>query len=265
MADDFRLLVDFLRHEMAMVALVDQHRGRGGFQHLPLHRSAARVVDRDAVARDLDPVAVFEIADGVGEGRERDRVGAEIHLALAVADRERRALARADQQIVLAREQKGQRESAAQLRKRGGDRIGRRTPLLHLAADQMRHHFGVGLGDELGAVLFELLAQFAVILDDAVMHHRHLLGGMRMRVILGRPAMCRPAGVTDADGAGERLLEQALFQIFQFAFGAAARELPALERGDARGVIAAIFEPLQRIDQLVRDGLAAENPDDPAH
>ncbi len=129
----------------------------------------------------------------------------------------------------------------------------------------MRHHFGVGLADEFGAVLFQLLAQLAIILDDAVVHHRHLLGGMRMRVVLGRAAMRRPAGVTDADDAGERLLEQALFQIFQFAFGAPAREQPALKRGDARGVIAAIFEPLQRIDQLVRDGLTAENPDDPAH
>jgi hypothetical protein len=29
MADDFRLLVDFLRHEMAVIALVD-HEGTGG-------------------------------------------------------------------------------------------------------------------------------------------------------------------------------------------------------------------------------------------
>ena len=40
---------------------------------------------------------------------------AEGHLAFAVADRERRTLARADQEIVFTREQEGERESAAQL------------------------------------------------------------------------------------------------------------------------------------------------------
>jgi bifunctional UDP-N-acetylglucosamine pyrophosphorylase/glucosamine-1-phosphate N-acetyltransferase len=71
--------------------------------------------------------------------------------------------------------------------------------------------------------------------------------------------------LADADGAGERLVVQALFQVLQFAFGAAARELAALQRGDARGIIATIFEPLQRIDQLSGDGLAAEYPNDPTH
>ena len=47
-------------------------------------------------------------------GRERQRVGAEIHFAVAVADRERRALARPDQEIVLALEQIDEREGAAQ-------------------------------------------------------------------------------------------------------------------------------------------------------
>jgi len=41
---------------------------------------------------------------------------AEIHLAVAVADRERRALAGADHQIVMAPEDERQRERAAQLR-----------------------------------------------------------------------------------------------------------------------------------------------------
>ena len=42
-------------------------------------------------------------------------------------------------------------------------------------------------------------------------------------------------------------------------------ELPVLERGDAGGIVAAIFEPLQRIDDQRRDRLAAQNADDAAH
>ena len=127
-ADHFRLLVDFLRHEMAMVALVDQHRRGRGFStcRLTARPLASRI--GDAVAAELDPVAFLQIADGVGEGRERDGVGAEIHLAVAIADRERRALARADQEVVLAGEQEGEREGAAQLRQRGGDCLGGRRP-----------------------------------------------------------------------------------------------------------------------------------------
>ena len=109
------------------------------------------VVDLDALARHHGPVAVLEIADGVGERRERDRVGAEIHLAVAVADRERRALAGADQQILLAGEQEGQRERAAQPRQRRLDRLDRRLALLHLVGDEMRDHLGVGLAAELRA------------------------------------------------------------------------------------------------------------------
>ena len=118
-ADDLGLLVDFLRHEMAVIALVDQERRGVRFQHGALHdlRRAASWTSAPCAGED-DPVAVLEIADGVGERRERDRIGAEIHLAVAVADRERRALARADQKIVLAGEQEGERKGAAQPRQR---------------------------------------------------------------------------------------------------------------------------------------------------
>ena len=118
MTDDLGLLVDFLRHEMAMVALVDQHHRSLRFQHRALDDLAVAVVDFGAVAGHDHPIAVFEIAHHVGERRERDGVGAEIHRALAEADRERRAAPCADQKILLAGEQKREREGAAQSRQR---------------------------------------------------------------------------------------------------------------------------------------------------
>ncbi len=54
------------------------------------------------LARQHDEIAVFKVGQTVGEGRERQRVGAEIHFSLAIADGERGALARADQKILLA-------------------------------------------------------------------------------------------------------------------------------------------------------------------
>jgi len=54
------------------------------------------------------------MGNAVGEGRERERVGPQIHLALSVADRERRPFPRSDQQILLALEQVDQRKGASQ-------------------------------------------------------------------------------------------------------------------------------------------------------
>ncbi len=112
----------------------------------------------------------------------------------------------------------------------------------------MRDNLGVGIGGKFGALLFEFAAQLSKILDDAVVHHRELFGGVRMGVVLGRPAMRRPAGVADADGAIERLAHEPGFEVFQLALGATPRELAAFERGDARGIVAPVFEALERID-----------------
>ena len=43
------------------------------------------------------------------------------------------------------------------------------------------------------------------IFDDTVMHYRHFIGGVRMRVGFRRHTMRRPAGVADAGAAFQRL------------------------------------------------------------
>ncbi len=65
--------------------------------------------------------------------------------------------------------------------------------------------------------------------------------------------------------AGERLGLQSRFEVLEFALGAAAFELTALERGNACGIVTAIFEALERIHQLLRDRSAPENADNAAH
>jgi len=55
--------------------------------------------------------------------------------------------------------------------------------------------------------------------------------------------------MADADQPVQRFLFQSVGQIAQFAFGAAAVQMPLLQRRDAGGIIAAIFEPLQGLDQ----------------
>jgi hypothetical protein len=136
----------------------------------------------------------LEIGDAVGEGAERERVRAQIHGAVAVADGERRALARAAQQILLALEQIYERERAAQPREGRMDRVLRRFALGELVVDHEGRDLGIGLGREDVAFARELLAQRPEILDDAVVDDRKPGRSVRMGVGLGRLAVRRPAG-----------------------------------------------------------------------
>src|SRR5262249_6728398 len=105
----------------------------------------------------------------------------------------------------------------------------------------------------------------AEILDDAVVDDSKALGGVGVGVAFGRPAVGRPAGVPDADGAGQRLAREPGFEGAQLNLGPPAGEAAGLPRGNAGGVVATVFEPLERIDKQARDLLAPENAYNSAH
>ena len=152
-----------------------------------------------------------------------------------------------------------------QARQAGSDRICRALAAIELAGNEMGDDLGIGLRLEDVAVGLELGAQIAEILDDAVVDDRKLRGRMRMGIGLVGLAMGRPAGVTDADQAFERFVRQADLEVLELALCTAAGELAGFQRRDAGGIIAAIFEPPQSLDDLHRDCFLAQNPDDAAH
>src|SRR5690606_22534874 len=90
-------------------------------------------------------------------------------------------------------------------------------------------------------------------------------GRVRMRVGGGRRAMRRPARVRDAGEARQRLVAQLAPQIGELALGAAPLDRTAVDRRDARRIISAIFEPLERVEQPVRHRMAADDTHDSAH
>ncbi len=203
-ADHLGLLVDLLRHEVAVVALVDQQAGGERPHHRPLRPrrpTASWIVSAPRLRH--HPVAVLEIGDAVGERGERDRIGAEEDLAVAVADGERAAAPRADHQVVLALEQDRQRERALEPGQRRRDRIFRRHARVEVPGDEMGDHLGIGLGVEAAAVGGQLLLELAVVLDDAVVDQRQPLGRVRVGIGLGRLAVGGPAGVADAGAPGQ--------------------------------------------------------------
>src|SRR5207248_11099748 len=125
--------------------------------------------------------------------------------------------------------------------------------------DQIGDHLGTAIGARCLARVLLLSAKLAEILEDADVDDGEALGGMRVRVIFGRSTVSRPARVADADRASERLAREPGFEIAKLALGTPARKVPGFERGDTGRIIAAIFEPLERVDQQAGDRFAAEN------
>ncbi len=111
-AEHGRLLVNFLVHEVAVIALADQRTGKGRLGDRPLGGIAQRIEDLGAVGADDRPVPFLQILNAIGQIGERQGIRADIHLAVAIADRERAAAPGADQKIFVTFEQKGEREGS---------------------------------------------------------------------------------------------------------------------------------------------------------
>ncbi len=250
---------------MAVIALLHRAGADRRENDGPVDDLVLFVPDRYAFAAELRPVAVLEIDDLVGQRGEGEGVRADIHLAVADTDRKRGALAGADHEVRVIAEDDGDGESAL----KPLQRFGRRLLRAHIAAqeirDEMGDDLGVGLGAHLVAARRQLLAQLAEILDDAVMDDGDDVGRMGMGVDLVRHAVGSPTGMADADPAGQGVLLQAVGQFGQLALGAAALDMAVHEGGDPGGVITAIFEPLQPLDDQGSDVPFRDDSDDPAH
>ena len=251
-ADDLRLLVDLFRHEMAVIAFFGQQAARLAADRAATDDLAAHVPELRSLAGHDDPVAFFEIGDLVREGGKRERVGAKIHLAFAVSDCERRALPRSNQEVFLALKQEHERESAAHALQGRVNRLGRRLSVSHFRRNEERGDFGVRLRREIVTATGKLFPERFEILNNAVVHDGKCVAGVRMRVGLRWLAMGGPTRMPNSDGSAEGDARKFGLEIFQLALGADSGETAVFKSGDARGVITAVFEPLQRRYELRR-------------
>ena len=139
---------------------------------------------------------------------------------------------------------------------------------IHVFLDQVGDDFGIGLGDELVAFFFEFVLELDVIFDDAVMHDDHLARAiaMRMGVFLGRAPVRGPARVPDAIEAVDGRLANRFLEITKLAGGAAQFELAVRpDHGDSRGIVSAILEAAQAVQNQRYNFLRADVSDDAAH
>ena len=133
--------------------------------------------------------------------------------------------------------------------------------------DTVRDHLGVRIGGEFVTRCAQLFAQLFVILDDAVVHDRKTIArDVRMGVALGRNTVGRPARVGDTEFAvGGRGVDGVLQHLY-LADGANPLEVAsAVEHRDTGGVVAAIFEPTQTLDEYRDDVTVCDGADDSTH
>ena len=138
--------MQFLFHEMAIIALAGGGARNSCKLDFALHFRACHIMKPRAGAIQHRPIAFFEIGNAPCERSQRQRVRSHKHLPLTKADSERRALAGANQQIRMARENHGQCKGAmhALQRCRCGS-FGCRAALQKII-HQKREGFGISFG-----------------------------------------------------------------------------------------------------------------------
>ncbi len=147
-----------------------------GLDGLAVQRAEGR-----AVAGNDRHLAVFQEDHAPGMLEDGRHVGGDEHLAIAETDRHAAGVAQAgrDQRAGLAAGEGDDRARSPQLAERQPHGLGQRAARLVVEADEVHDHFGVGVRPELDAFGFQLGAQLAEVLHDAVLHDHHLAGGHR--------------------------------------------------------------------------------------
>jgi len=110
--------------------------------------------------------------------------------------------------------------------------------------------------------------QFEIVFDDAVMNDDHAAGAIAMRVCIffGRTAVRGPTRVAHAVRAIDGIFSQDLFEVAQLAFGPANLQLVIfVNRGNAGGVVAAIFKLAQTLDDQGYDLFVSDVSDYSTH
>ena len=240
------LLHDLLEHEVLVGAL-----GRGGgivpsYPPLLLDGAAFEVGAGGAFGGDDGHLAVGEVGDAVDGAGDCGEVAGEEALARAASDDETAGVADAEADDGAGSAGADDGDGVAALEELGGLAHGllQGCATFEEALDQERDDLGVGLRPEDAAFAEEVGAQRFVVLDDAVVDDGDVARavGVGMGVLERGPAVGGPAGVGDGGGAG-------VFEVVAGEVGDLPRGLADVEGaasvkdGDARAVVAAVFEP----------------------
>jgi hypothetical protein len=265
--DHAGLLEDLLEHVVPVGSLLRRGHRELGFAHRAFRGIAFGVQDPHGVAADLGDVALLQEDEALGDWQQGEDVGGDEVLAHADADDQRAAQPRDDQPVGLVGAGDSQGKGTHHLLRgglHGGEQVGR---FFQVACEQVGDDLGIGFRGEAVAGLAEFCAQLGVVLDDAVVHHRHALAAhVGMGVALGGDAVGGPAGVGDAKAAGERFGIQTRLQFAHLAHRADALDVTVVHaHGDAGGVVAPVLQAPQALHQDRDDVAFSDGSDNSAH
>ena len=245
------LLVDFLEHEVAELALVGGFGAIAILHGFALDGLAIDIPDLHAVTADLGDVALLQVHEAVGNLAQRQLVGRQEVLAQAQADHQRAATASGNQAVRLLHAYQRQAIGTVQALDCGLERVSQVGNGLEGVVDQVDDDLGVGLGGEHITQALEFFTQLFVVFDNAVVHDRHFVTReMRVGIAFGRRAVGSPAGVSNA-----QLADQRLGCIGSVKFGDLADATAALQftllgiNGQASTVVPTVLEALEAFDE----------------
>src|SRR5690606_1626622 len=240
------LFVDFLEHEVAVLALLQAVGGVLVAQYRVVHQLVLPVPDFSGLQRQTGVVALFQIDELIGYLQQGQGVGGYEAFFTALAYDQRATHSGAVQCVGLVLVDYPQCVSTVELGQGGAEGAEQVLFLAVVMGQQVGDYFGVGLRGEVVAQLLELLAQLVVVFDDAVVDYGQPLGHMGVRVVFGGFAVGGPAGVGYAQVAVNGRSFQGIFQLDDLADCAGPFDAVAGgQDGDAGGVIAAVFETAQ--------------------
>ena len=206
--------------------------------------SAVQRAHGDAVGCQHGELPVVEDEDLPRLPQERRDVRGDERLVAAEARYERRASApEHDQGVRSISRDTGDCEGALEVSGRAQDC--RNEPVALVVLDEVRDDFGIGLGAKPMPVRRQRLSKLAVVLDDPVVDDGELGTAIdvRMRIGIRRPAVSRPPGVADAQGAVGPVGRDQRLEV-----GDLAGRLPDVQRpfgdgGDPGRVVSPVLQP----------------------
>ena len=253
--DGFRLLVNLLEHVVVEGTLAVRGDFPGNLRRLTLDRDVREGAEFDLGRCEDGHFAVVQVDDVAGVGHKRGDVAGDHVGVLAEADHDGAAEAGGDDGVRVLGGNDRDAVGAGNLAESGGDGFCQ-VAVVELL-DQVRDDFAVRVGREFVSGGFQAFPQIGVVFDDAVVDdgEETFLVGMRMGIAFAGDAVRGPAGMRDA-GVHVLLAGGTLrLQVDDFADGFDGQDGFPVQETDARGIVAAVFQAFESVDEKGESGL----------
>ncbi|EHM55865.1 hypothetical protein HMPREF9080_00374 [Cardiobacterium valvarum F0432] len=259
-----RLFEDFFLHVVFVAAFAGEVGALFAFAFDAGDGGTESVVYLVAVFCDARTIVFLHGDEAAGDGQEGIDVGGGKVFADAEADDHRRTVAGGDDFAGTVGGEHSDGVGAAQTGSSGEH--GGVQVVAVMAVDEVGDDFSVGVAVEGVAARAQLVADFLVVFDDAVVDDGDAIAAhMRVGIPFAWHAVRRPAGVGNAARAAELLFLYFGDEARHFTDGAAALNAAIVIDGESCRVIAAIFEAFQAFEQDGGDVAFSNAGDDSAH